>query len=226
MQLRLVLAALVASGAACDRPSPPPRASATEAAPAANKPRDALLVEGEADAVRAAIQGTFAMPWWRGQGEKHPEVWTLAGDTLSRWDGTTTEVGKTVLAAPCLLRVRWPSGSTTYEPFVVDGATIWFGVSGGSTRGDRTVVCASEGVWVLGHGGCRRWSPGGISTNASGLHAEEASCSLAADGTFTAGGRTWVKRGGVLVDDGFEARRQAPPQRFPGPAEAMSALRP
>lgn len=222
VHLRLVVLYPFALGLACNGSSPPPPEHHDERAPV-SKPADAPLAEGEAEATRAALQGTFAMPWWRGDGDRHPEVWSIAGDELTRWDGKATEVAKLMVVAPCLARVDWPSGSFTYESFVIDGEQVWFGASGGPARGDRTIACSSLGVWVLAPGGCKRWSPGGFSSNASGLSASEATCSLAPNGDFTADGNTWVKQGDVRFERGFTDRKQPPPMRHTSLAAAMAA---
>ncbi|MBX7082593.1 MAG: hypothetical protein K1X88_25535, partial [Nannocystaceae bacterium] len=213
MRPRLAPLCPLVLGLACGGASPPPSPERGPDAAPARKAADALLAEGEAESVQAALQGTFAMPWWRGDGERHPEVWSIAGEQLTRWDGTSTEVATLRVIAPCLARIDWPSGSFTYQEFVLDGDRVWFGTSGGPAQADRTVACSSLGVWVLGPDGCKRWAPGGFSSNASGLSAHDATCALAANGDFTADGNTWVKQGDVRFERAFTTRKQTPPVR-------------
>lgn len=216
---------LIALGAAigCDSAAPPP-AAANESPPSPARPAgDGLLAEGEAESVRAALQGTFEMSWWRGNGDRHPEVWSIAGDALTRWDGKVDEAAELMVVAPCLAKVEWPSGSFTYESFVIDGDTVWFGETGGRTQADRTVVCTSLGVWVLGPEGCKRWRPGGFSSHRSGLHPEDATCTRAANGDVTVDGTTWIRRGDVLVSASFVDRRPVAPVRHASLAAAKAA---
>ncbi len=213
---RLVVAiALVA----CDGGSPPAEAAPTSAAPV--EPTD----ENEAAAVLKALQGTYSMAWWRDGPEKHPEVWSIDGDTLVRWDGTKEEQGKITIVARCLARVDWASGTHTYEEFVIEGSTIWFGEEGGVTLNYRTVVCTSLGVYVLEGRKCTKWSPGGFSSHASGLSPESASCDVADDGAFVAGTSRWPRQGALFMRADFGTRKPTPPQRFDSLAAAKAALR-
>jgi hypothetical protein len=209
----------------CESEAPPPSPAPTGDGNAQRATEPVLLAEGQAKELRAALQGTFSMPWWRGGPEQHPEVWSVDGDAIIRWDGTKEEAATMLVVAPCLLKVTWGDGTHTYEEFVIDEESIWFGEEGGRTSDGRTVVCTSRGVWVLAGDTCTLWAPGGFSRRASGLNPMDATCSLATDGTFDADGTRFAPRGEVLLRADFDARRPKPPVRFPSLAEAKAAAR-
>lgn len=213
---KLVVVAILSS--ACDAQSTGAPPTATEPAKP-NEPTD----DSEAAAVSKALQGAFSMSWWRDGPERHPEVWSIDGASLVRWDGTKEERGEITIVARCLAKVKWAEGTTTYEEFLVDGSTIWFGEEGGATLDERTVVCTSLGVWVLEGTTCTKWSPGGFSSRASGLSPEPATCSIAEDGAFVAGTHRWPRRGDLFVRADFEGRKPTPPQRFDSLAAAKAA---
>jgi len=206
--------------AACDDgPAPAPATADTAAAPAP-APIDPM----QAETVRERLQGTWSMSWWRGDATQHPEVWSIAGDTLTRWDGTNEETAKLTVLAPCLMKVQWPSGSNTLEEFVIDGDDVYFGQAGGRTDGERTVVCAADGAWVLEGGQCHAWKQVLMRPSRSDLSHERATCSIAADGAFEAEGKRFPRRGDVFVADDFERVRAKPATRFASLAEAKTAL--
>ena len=210
---------LLAMAACDDRPAPAPATSDTAAAPV-----PVPIDPAQAEAVRERLQGTWSMSWWRGDSGQHPEVWSIAGDTLTRWDGTKEEAAKLTVIAPCLMKVQWASGSNTLEEFVIDGDDVYFAQAGGRTDGARTVVCAADGAWVLEGGECHAWKQVLMRPTRSDLSHERATCSIAADGAFEAEGKRFPRRGDVFVADDFERVRAKPATRFASLAEAKSAL--
>ena len=183
-----------------------------------------LIEASEMNEVSAAIAGTFSMPWWRDGPHQHPEVWSIDGGTLTRWDGAKEATAELVIVAPCLAKVKWPGGHFTYEEFVIDGETVWFGEEGGRTHGGRTVVCSSQGVWVLDDHGCRSWKPGVFAAHPSGLNPTDTSCAITEAGGFEADGTRWPKQGDVFVRADFAKRQPRPPERFASLADAKAAL--
>jgi hypothetical protein len=218
---RFVAFALAVVG--CDRSDPATNAGAATSAKAV---RDELISDEAAASTLTALQGTFSMPWWRGDAESHPEVWSIDGETITRWDGRKDELGKLQIVAPCQAKVDWASGSSTYETFVIDGDTVWFVQSGGGTFGDRTIVCDQLAIWELAAGKCRKWTVALISARPGGLEPEESACTRTAAGDFEAGDRRWTKHGERLMRADFDPRTEKPPKRFASLAAAKASFAP
>jgi hypothetical protein len=175
--------------------------------------------------VLASLQGTFSMPWWRDGHPQHPEVWSFAGDTLTRWNGTKDETAKVAIVAPCLAKITWASGASTYEEFVIDGDTVWFAEEGGGTYGDRAVICTSRSVWVLDKNGiCRAWELALFSPHPSGLAPKDTTCKISDAGVFEADGKRWQQRDEAFFRLDFDKRKPQPPVRYPSLADAKAAL--